>query len=30
MDQSLRNKENVGHKDIFDLFPGASTFRKDK
>ena len=30
MDQSLRSKENVGHKDIFDLFPGATTFREDK
>ena len=30
MDPSLRSKKNIGQKDIFDLFPRASTFRKDK
>ena len=30
MDQSLGSKENIGQKDIFDLFPRVSTFRKDK
>ena len=30
MDQSLRSKENIEERDIFDLFPRASTFRKDK
>ena len=30
MDQSLRSKENIRQRDIFDLFPRASTFRKDK
>ena len=30
MDQSLGSKENIGQRDIFDLFPRVSTFRKDK
>ena len=30
MDQSLRKKENIEQRDIFHLFPRASTFRKDK
>ena len=30
MDQSLGSKENIGQRDIFDLFPRASAFRKDK
>ena len=30
MDQSLRSKENIEQTDIFDLFPHANTFRKDK
>ena len=30
MDQSQRSKENIEQRGIFDLFPHASTFRKDK
>ena len=30
MDHSQRSKENTEQRDIFDLFPRASTFRKDK
>ena len=30
MDQSLRSKEHMRQSDIFDLFPRASTFRKNK
>ena len=30
MDQSQRSKENIEQRGIFDLFPRASTFRKDK
>ena len=30
MDQSLRSKEHIRQRDIFDLFPRASTFRKNK
>ena len=30
MDQSLRSKENIEQRDIFDLFPRTSTFRKGK
>ena len=30
MDQSLRSKENIEQRDVFDIFPHASTFRKDK
>ena len=30
MDQSLRSKEKIQQRDIFDLFPRTSTFRKDK
>ena len=30
MDQSLRKIENIGQREIFDLFPCASTIRKDK
>ena len=30
MEQSLRSKENIEQRDIFDLFPAASTFRKHK
>ena len=30
IDQSLKSKENIEQRDIFDLFPRASTFRKDK
>ena len=30
MDQSRRSKENIEQRNIFDFFPRASTFRKDK
>ena len=30
MDQSLRSKEKIEQREIFDLFPRASTFRKDE
>ena len=30
MDQSLRSKEHIRQRDIFDLFPVARTFRKNK
>ena len=30
MEQSLRSKENIEQRDIFDLFPPANTFRKHK
>ena len=30
MDQSLKSKENIKQRDIFDLFTLASIFRKNK
>ena len=30
MDQSLRGKEKIQQRDIFDLLPRTSTFRKEK
>ena len=30
MDESLRRKGNIEQRDIFDIFPHASTIRKDK